>query len=59
MREPAGGDVDVDALIAADLGVVLASVARIHRHRRGKLPQGLLEVILTASLPRLFFSPAA
>ena len=32
MRQAAGGDVGVDALIGAGLGVVLAPVARIHRH---------------------------
>jgi hypothetical protein len=38
MRQAAGGDVGVDALIGAGLGVVLAPVARIHRHHRGHLP---------------------
>ena len=32
MRKAAGGDIRVDALIGAGLGVVLAPVARIHRH---------------------------
>ena len=38
MRESAGGDVGVDALICADLAVVLAPVARIHRHHRRQGP---------------------
>ena len=32
MGQPASGDVGVDALIAAGLGVVLAPIARVHRH---------------------------
>lgn len=38
MPQPTGGNVGVDALIAADLGVVLAPVPRIHRHHRGQFP---------------------
>ena len=38
MRQPTGGDARVDAQIAADVGVVLAPVARIHRHHRVQCP---------------------
>ena len=32
MRKAAGGDIRIDGLIGAVLGVVLSPVARIHRH---------------------------
>ena len=32
MREPAGGDVGIYALIRADVDIALTPVARIHRH---------------------------
>lgn len=38
MQQTAGGDVSVSTPIGAQLCVVLAPVARIHRHHRGHLP---------------------
>ena len=35
VRQAAGGDVGINALIGADLGVLLAPVARIQRHHLG------------------------